>query len=101
MDGEAMPLISISDANGRPEMLTISITRRLYISHFLSTWNSRVFEFGAMLFIANIFPGTLMPASVYALVRAASAICIAPVVGRYIDGRNRLDVVRISIGTHH
>lgn len=75
-----------------------SIARRLYISHFLSTWNSRVFEFGAVLYLATIFPGTLMPMSVYALVRGLSAIIFAPAVGLYIDVGNRLQVVRVSIG---
>ena len=70
---------------------------RLYVSHFLSTWNSRVFEFGAVLFLARIFPGTLLPPSIYALVRAASAICFAPLVGRYVDQGDRLKVVRVSI----
>ena len=73
------------------------VKRRLYISHFLSTWNSRVFEFGAVLFLARIFPGTLSPSSIYALVRAASAICFAPLVGRCIDRFNRLKVARLSI----
>ena len=72
--------------------------RQLYISHFLSTWNVRGFEFGAVLFLATIFPGTLLPMSVYALVRAASAIVLSPVVGRYIDGGGRLQVIRVSIG---
>lgn len=74
------------------------ITRRLYLSHFLSTWNSRVFEFGAVLYLATIFPGTLMPMSVYALTRGLSAIFLAPAVGQYIDTGNRLSVVRVSIG---
>ncbi len=73
------------------------VKRRLYVSHFLSTWNSRVFEFGAVLFLARIFPGTLLPSSVYALVRAASAICFAPLVGQYVDQGDRLKVVRLSI----
>lgn len=75
------------------------IARRLYISHFLSTWNSRVFEFGAVLYLATIFPNTLLPMSVYALARGASAIVFSPTVGRYIDTHNRLQVVRLSIGT--
>ncbi|RSM15094.1 hypothetical protein CDV31_005175 [Fusarium ambrosium] len=74
-----------------------SIARRLYLSHFLSTWNSRVFEFGAVLYMATIFPGTLMPMSVYAFVRGLSAIAFAPAVGMYIDTGNRLQVVRASI----
>nr|POF21045.1 solute carrier family 40 member 2 [Quercus suber] len=42
----------------------------LYISHSLSTWNSRAFEFGAFLFLSALYPQTLLPASVYALTRA-------------------------------
>jgi iron-regulated transporter 1 len=74
------------------------ITRRLYTSHFLSTWNTRVFEFGAVLYLASIFPGTFLPMSVYALTRGTSAILFSPAVGRYIDTGNRLQVVRLSIG---
>jgi hypothetical protein len=40
----------------------------------------------------------LLPMSVYALVRAASAIVLSPVVGRYIDSGGRLQVIRVSIG---
>ena len=75
-----------------------SVNRPLYISHFLSTWNVRGFEFGAVLFLATIFPGTLLLMSIYALVRAASAIVLSPMVGGYIDGGNRLQVIRVSIG---
>lgn len=70
---------------------------RLYISHMLSTWNSRLFEFGAVLFLASIFPKTLLPMSVYALVRSLSAIALAHPVGGWIDRGHRLHVVRASI----
>ena len=73
------------------------ISRRLYVSHFLSTWNFRTFEFGAVIFLATIFPGSLLFMSVYALVRAASAILLAPAIGRYIDNGERLKVIRDSI----
>ena len=73
--------------------------RRLYLSHALSTWNSRLFEFGAFLFLANIYPDTLLPASVYALARAASAALLSPWLGSYIDKANRLKAVRYSIST--
>lgn len=85
----------VIDLSGIPKLS--GIKRRLYVSHFLSTWNSRTFEFGAVLFLARIFPGTLLPPSVYALVRAASAICFAPLVGRCVDRGDRLKVVRFSI----
>ena len=77
---------------------TANVARRLYVSHFLSTWNSRVFEFGAVLYLATIFPGTLLPMSVYAFTRGLAAIVFAPAVGQYIDGGDRLQVVRLSIG---
>lgn len=74
-------------------------TRRLlYTSHLLSTWNSRLFEFGAFLFLARAFPQTLLPASVYALSRAASAAVLSPCLGSYIDRADRLHAVRHSIG---
>lgn len=74
--------------------------RRLYVSHFLSTCNSRVFEFGSVLYLAAIFPGTLLPMSVYAMARGASAILLSSLVGQYIDRGNRLKVVRLSIGMY-
>jgi len=72
--------------------------RLLYTSHFLSTWNSRLFEFGAYLFLAAIYPQTLLPASVYALTRAGSAAIVTPWLGHYVDTGERLAIVRISIG---
>lgn len=86
---------SVSAAHRVPER----IARRLYVSHILSTWNSRVFEFGAVLYLAAIFPSTLFPLSVYAFTRGAAAIFFAPLIGQYIDTRDRLQVVRVSIMT--
>ena len=76
-----------------PRQLTI----RLYTSHFLSTWNSRLFEFGAALFLASVFPDTLLPMSAYALARSGAAILFAQPVGSWIDRGDRLAVVRASI----
>ena len=80
---------TMSSANG--------VLRRLYVSHTLSTWNSRTFEFGAVLFLASLFPGTLLYASLYALTRAAAATLLSSWVGRSIDNWDRLRCVRASI----
>lgn len=87
-----------------PLSLPLSLTIRLYTSHFLSTWNSRLFEFGAVIFLADIFPSSLLPLSIYALVRSSAVILGAQVVGDLVDratrsvtGRRRLGVVRASI----
>jgi solute carrier family 40 (iron-regulated transporter), member 1 len=81
-----------------PEWTLGQSARRLYISHTLSTWNSRVFEFGSVLYLASIFPGTLMPLAIYSIVRGASAITLSSWVGSYIDRKDRLNTVRLSIG---
>ncbi|KAI1329158.1 hypothetical protein F5Y16DRAFT_397625 [Xylariaceae sp. FL0255] len=47
---------------------------RLYTSHFLSTLNSRVFEFAATRFLASVLPDTLRLLFIYALVSNAAAI---------------------------
>lgn len=75
-----------------------SVLLRLYTSHTLSAWNSRMFEFGAVLFLASIFPGTLLYASIYALVRALSAIALSSWLGAKVDKLDRLVVLRHSIG---
>lgn len=74
-----------------------AIALRLYASHFLSTWNSRLFEFGAALFLTAVFPGTLLPVSIYSLVRNAAYIVFAQPLGTWINNGNRLHVVRASI----
>ncbi|PTB61595.1 hypothetical protein BBK36DRAFT_62629, partial [Trichoderma citrinoviride] len=93
---ERTPLLG-EDGTYHDGHVPASVARRLYVSHFLSTWNSRVFEFGAVLYMAVVFPGTLLPMSLYAFVRGLSAIILAPAVGWYIDTGNRLQVVRVSI----
>ncbi|KAH6628179.1 Ferroporti-1 [Chaetomium tenue] len=87
----------VHNAIGSRDQASTRIARRLYTSHFLSTWNSRVFEFGAVLYLATVYPGTLLPMSVYALTRGMSAILFAPAIGHYVDTGNRLQVVRVSI----
>lgn len=77
--------------------LSSNLASLLYTSHFLSTWNSRLFEFGAVLFLASIYPHTLQPMSIYALLRCAAAIFFSQPVGHLIDHGNRLTVVRLSI----
>ncbi|KAF2853622.1 hypothetical protein T440DRAFT_466008 [Plenodomus tracheiphilus IPT5] len=70
---------------------------RLYVSHTLSTWNARTFEFGAVIFLAAIFPGTLFFASCYALFRSAAAAILGSWIGNQVDRKDRLYVVRQSI----
>ncbi|KAH1438002.1 hypothetical protein KXX32_009600 [Aspergillus fumigatus] len=56
-----------------------------------------MFEFGAVLFLASIFQGTLLYASIYALVRSASAVVLSSWLGSKMDRSNRLVAIRHSI----
>ncbi len=78
----------------RPQKVLIG----LYTSHMLSMWNSRAFEFGAVIFLAAIFPGTLFYTSCYALIRSLSAFLLSTWAGHCVDRYNRLFVVKNSIG---
>lgn len=70
---------------------------RLYVSHTLSTWNARTFEFGAVIFLATIFPQTLFYTSLYALFRSAAAAILSSWLGGLVDRTHRLTTVRQSI----
>ncbi len=94
----------VEDAGGLPEHcipppvgISKSLTIRLYTSHFLSTWNSRLFEAAVVYFLTAIFPDSLLPISVYALTRNVAAIALTVPVGNWIDRANRLTIVRTSI----
>jgi hypothetical protein len=86
---------------GTPDSGQVSTVRillwKLYLSHTLSTWNARTFEFGAVIFLAAIFPGTLFYASCYALFRSLSAFLFSTSIGSVVDTKERLWVVRQSI----
>ncbi|KAF3763979.1 putative iron-regulated transporter [Cryphonectria parasitica EP155] len=99
-----MPHAPIGDADATADLsdgvgagVPRSVAFRLYTSHFLSTWNSRLFEFGAALFLTSVFPGTLLPVSIYSLVRNAGYIALSQPLGTWINKGNRLIVIRTSI----
>lgn len=91
---------SISSGSNSDEGYSVPAALKwgLYLSHAMSTWNARAFEFGAVLFLAHIYPSTLLCLSVYALVRAGSAVVFGAPIGWVVDGFDRLGVVRGSIG---
>ncbi|KAJ5690119.1 hypothetical protein N7462_004511 [Penicillium macrosclerotiorum] len=100
-DVSALPSTASSDepstATNDPTMRAQSILIRLYVSHTVSAWNSRMFEFGAVLFLASVLPGTLLYASIYALVRAFSAAALSSWLGAWVDQSDRLVALRHSI----
>ena len=101
------PFLPVSNDPSSVPVALAKIKPRLFVSHTLSTLNSRIFEFGAVLFLAEVFRNTLAPMSVYALIKGGSAILGSPWLGKIVDGSKaagdakvgrRLRVVRASIG---
>lgn len=68
-----------------------------FTSHFLFTWNDRVWEFASVVLLIAAYPLTLLPSSVLGLVCNASAIVFGPAVGRWFDCTPRLKSVRTAI----
>ncbi|KAL9060554.1 MAG: hypothetical protein Q9206_000964 [Seirophora lacunosa] len=56
-----------------------------------------MFEFGAFLFLADVFPETLLFASVYALARSLTVFLLSSSIGGIMDVSNRLWAIRASI----
>ena len=103
-DDERTPLltsVASSEAQDQSDEVSASLANHICVSHFLSIWNSRVFEFGAVLYLTTIFPGTLLPMSIYALTRGLFVILFTPAMGQYINNANRLHIIRLSISKHY
>ncbi|CCH46176.1 Solute carrier family 40 member 1 [Wickerhamomyces ciferrii] len=79
-----------------PELKSL-IKKRLYISHFLYVWNSRMYEFGIGLFIINLFPGTLFPSSLFAFCSSLSGILLTPFVTKLANHGERLKFIKETI----
>lgn len=93
------PALTLTEAvNNQPSYTSSATAWRLYLSHLLSTWNSRSFEFGSVLFLAHIYPNTLLYFSIYGMCRSSAGIVLSTTIGKAIDRKPRLQVVRSSIG---
>lgn len=63
----------------------------LYISHALSTWNARGYEFAAILFTAAAYPDTLVAAALRMIIIYLAMIVLSSSVGHWVEqSPNRL-----------
>ena len=73
------------------------LVRIIAISFFFSTWGDRLWNFAVALYLIKLTPGSLQLAAIYGLVQMASTILFSPLVGDWIDRRNRLYGVRVLL----
>lgn len=69
----------------------------LYISHFLTSWTDRFYEFASYLFIIEIFKKSLLLPSIYGFILTICAIIFSNYVGKYVDIMERLKIIRITM----
>ena len=72
-----------------PTARKVHVDRRalwtLAAQHASSSWGARAFEFGSFLFLIDIFPNTLLPASIFGFVTTGAAILGSGFVGGWVD----------------
>ncbi len=80
----------------RIEVMTDPFSQRwrLYISYTLSAWGNRTWEFASVVFLVDLFGGSLLYASLLGLLENVVGIIGGPFVGKYLDRTNRLVAVR-------
>eukprot|EP00672_Neobodo_designis_P015995 CAMPEP_0174841102 /NCGR_PEP_ID=MMETSP1114-20130205/9093_1 /TAXON_ID=312471 /ORGANISM="Neobodo designis, Strain CCAP 1951/1" /LENGTH=225 /DNA_ID=CAMNT_0016075275 /DNA_START=31 /DNA_END=704 /DNA_ORIENTATION=- len=85
------------DAESEASQAKLADARLLYASYFFAAWGDRMWKFAAVVFLLEIFPDTLLPASLFGFCESASGIAFGASVGDFIDANDRLPVIRRSI----
>jgi iron-regulated transporter 1 len=106
MDGIAMETTLIQttsrdrtgdNTNPQDENVIVIPYRKLYFSHFVRTWGDRLFEFGAALFVIDIFRTTLLESSLYGLLTTAFGLLFGDIMGKWVDNSPRISIVNYLI----
>jgi hypothetical protein len=63
---------------------------RLYTAYAFSAWNDRQWEFASVIFLIDLFGGSLLFAGVLGLCETAVGILMGPRIGAFIDKSDRL-----------
>jgi len=75
----------------------LKLAKIIALSFFFSTWGDRLWNFAVALYLIKLTPGSLQLAAIYGLVQMGSAILFSPLVGDWIDRRDRLYGVRLLL----
>ena len=67
------------------------------IAYFFSAWGDRAWEFASFMFILEVFPSTLMPASFFGFMEVFAGILTGSRIGRFVDNHDRLMSMRTSV----
>ncbi len=76
---------------------SFTLYQSLFMSHFLSAWGDRLWEFGLILFLATIYPDTLLYVGLVGFAENLACILLAIRVGHAIDRWPRLYTMRCAL----
>lgn len=71
--------------------------RKLYLSHLLTSWVDRSFEFASYLLISKVYTGSLLQVSAYGLATTLMALLLSNRIGNWINILSRLNTYRITL----
>ena len=83
--------------NSLPVSVPYLLRHSLYVSYAFAAFGDRMWEFASLILIMRLFPSTLLFSSVFGLLETAAAIVAGPFIGGYIDSRDRLSPLQLSI----
>lgn len=66
---------------------------QLFLSHFLSQFGDRLWQFAVPIIFVIIWNDTLLPPAVFNFLLYSFKIIMLPVVGRWVDSTNRLNLI--------
>jgi hypothetical protein len=66
---------------------------RLYFCYLFSAWGDRQWEFASVIFLIDLFGGSLLYASILGLVETTVGILTAPYIGARLDRSDRLQAM--------
>lgn len=69
----------------------------IYSSYFFCSFGDRTWEFASVVFMMELFPGTLLYAALFGLLEAVTGILSGPTIGTYIDSHDRLHTIRTAL----
>jgi iron-regulated transporter 1 len=92
-----VPTTIIADASPEVVRQRLAEARWIYASYFFAVWTERMWEFASILYLLQIFPHNLLPASLFGFCEAMGAIVFAPNIGAFLDKHDRLRVLSTSI----
>jgi len=71
--------------------------RKLYLSHLLTSWVDRSFEFASYLLISQVYTASLLQVSLYGLTTTLVALVLSSRIGHWINLLSRINTYRVTL----